>query len=102
MPMAGVAVNDVLTFRCMRQTIHQLVTRYVHIGPVRERQRPGRPHATTSRTDRFITLTHLRQRFVPMTVTVRRYGLSTLMIGNRLRKKKKKIYSVRGVLIKAR
>ena len=43
------------------------MARYVHTGTVRDRQRSGRPQATTTRTDRFIMLTHLSQRFLPAT-----------------------------------
>ena len=51
MLMAGVAVSDVLqAFDCTRD---KLMTRYVHTGTVRERQWPGRPHATTARTAAF-------------------------------------------------
>ena len=49
-------------------------TCYVHNGTVRDCQRPGMPRATTTRTDRFITLTHLLQRFLPATVIARHYG----------------------------
>ena len=48
---------------------------------------PGRPRATTARTGHFITLTHLRQRFWTVTVSVRRYGPSANTIHYRLRKK---------------
>ena len=60
-------------------TLAQLIT-------VCDPQRPGRPRATTATADCFITLTHLRQHFLPATVTARRYGLSGQTIRNRLRK----------------
>ena len=42
MLMAGVAVSDVSqAFGCTRQNSHKLRTGYVHIGTVRDRQRPG-------------------------------------------------------------
>ena len=69
----------------MRKTIHKLIKRYVQTGTVRDRQRPGRPSTTTAGMDSFITLTHLRQRFYPATVTAGRYGLSIQTIRNRLR-----------------
>ena len=88
MVMAVVAVNVVSqAYGCTRQTIHKLMTCHVHTGTVRDRQRPGKPRATTARTDRFINLMHLRQRFLPATVTARRNGLSAQTIGNHLRKK---------------
>ena len=70
MLMAGVAVSVVSqAFGCTRHAIHKLMTRYVHTGQVRDRQRLGRPRATTVRTDRFITLTHVnsfcRRRSLP-------------------------------------
>ena len=78
MLVAGVAVSDVSqAFGCTRQIILKLITRYVHTGTVRDSPRQGRHRATTLRIDRsIITLTHLRQRFVPATVTARRCGLS--------------------------
>ena len=58
-------------------TLAQLIT-------VCDRHRPGRPRAATATADRFITLTHLRQHFLPATITARRYGLSGQTIRNRL------------------
>ena len=55
-------------------------------GIVRDCQRPGRPRATTARKERFITLTHSRQRLMPVTVIARRYGLPAQIIRNCLRK----------------
>lgn len=72
-------------FGCSRQTIQNLLSRYVATGTVRDRQRPGRARATTLRTDRVITLTHLRNRFLPATVTARHYGVHAQTIINRLR-----------------
>lgn len=72
-------------FGCSRQTIQNLQSRYVATGSVHDRQRPGRARATTQRTDRAITLTHLRNRFLPATVTARRYGVHAQTIINRLR-----------------
>ena len=76
MHMAGVAVSDVSqAFGCTRQTIHMLMTRYVHTGTVLDHQRTARPRATTARSDRFITLAYLSRRILPATVVVRRYCL---------------------------
>ena len=64
MLMATVTVKDVShAFGCTRQTIHKLMTRYLHTGTVLDHQRPGRPRATTMRTDCFITLTHMSTLF---------------------------------------
>ena len=43
---------------------------------VADRRRPGRPKFTNPRTDRFITLTHLRRRFQTATSSARQYGIS--------------------------
>ncbi|MES9901740.1 MAG: helix-turn-helix domain-containing protein [Sedimenticola sp.] len=63
-------------FGCCRKTIDRLAGRYQATGAVHDRQRPGRPRVTTARADRYITLTHLRQRRLAATVTARRYGVS--------------------------
>ena len=86
MHTAGMSVNNiVLHFGCSRQTIHNLRTRYATTGEVRDRPRSGRPRATSGRDDRFITVTHLRNRFIPATVTARQLGVLAQMIRNRLR-----------------
>ena len=82
----GARANDVARqFGCSRQTIHNLVTRYAATGSVRDRQRPGRERATSRRDDRAITLAHLRNRFMPATVTARRLWVTAQTIRNRLR-----------------
>ena len=58
-------------FGCHRNTIIQLH----HTGGVTDRRRSGRPRVTNPRTDRFITLTHLRRRFQTATSSARRYGI---------------------------
>ena len=73
-------------FGCCRKTIDRLAARYQQTGAVHDRQRPGRPRVTTARADRFITLTHLRQRQLAATVTARQYGVSGQTIRNRLRR----------------
>ena len=50
-------------FGCHRNTIIRLRQRFQQTGGVADRRRPGRPRVTNPRTDRFITLTHLRRRF---------------------------------------
>ena len=84
MLIAGVAINDISqVFGCTRRTIHKLMARYVHTnGTVRDRQRPCRPCATTTRTDLFYYV----NAFTSTTVSARRYGLSARMILNRLLK----------------
>ena len=48
-------------FSCRRNTIIRLCQRFQQTGGVADRLRPGRPRVTNPRTDRFITLTHLRR-----------------------------------------
>ena len=50
-------------FGCHRNTIIRLRQRFQQTGGVEDRRRPGRPRVTNPRTDRFITLTHLRRTF---------------------------------------
>ena len=49
-------------FGCHRNTIIRLRQRFQQTGGVVDRRRPGRPRVANPRTDRFITLTHLRRR----------------------------------------
>ncbi|WAQ94934.1 TCB2-like protein [Mya arenaria] len=69
-------------FGCCRKTINLLVSRYQQTGAVHDRHL----RVTTARADRFITLTHLRQRQLAATVTARQYGVSGQTIRNRLRR----------------
>ena len=50
-------------FGCHRNTIIRLHQRFQQTGGMPDRRRPGRPRVKNPRTDRFITLTHLRRRF---------------------------------------
>ena len=50
-------------FSCHRNTIIRLRQCFQQTGGVADRRRPGRPRVTNRRTDRFITLTHLRRRY---------------------------------------
>ena len=70
---------------CLK-TIDRRASRYEQTGAVHDRQRHGRPRVTTARADRFITLTHLRQRQLAATVTARQYVVSGQTIRNRLRR----------------
>ena len=63
-------------FGCHRNTIIRLRQRFQQRGGVADRLRPGRPRVTNPRTDRFITLTHLRCRFQTATSSARQYGIS--------------------------
>ena len=66
MLQAGAMLNDVAQhFGCSRQTIHNLSTRFAIPGSVRDRPRSGQRCVTSQLDDRYITLTHLRNRFLP-------------------------------------
>ena len=58
-------------FGCHRNTIIWLRQRFQQTGGVADRRRPGRPRVTNPRTDRSITLTHLRRRFQTATSSAR-------------------------------
>ena len=59
-----------------RNTMIRLRQRFQQRDEVADRRRPGRPRVINSRTDRFITLTHLRRRFQTATSSARQYGIS--------------------------
>ena len=63
-------------FGCHRSTIIQLRQRFQQTGGVADSPRPGTPRVTNPRTDRFITLTHLRCRFQTVTTSARQYRIS--------------------------
>ena len=72
-------------FGCHRNTIIRLRQRFQQTGGVTDRRRPSRPRVTNPRTDRFITLTHLRRRFQTATSSARQYGISKQTVLRRLR-----------------
>jgi transposase len=59
-------------FGCHHSTISRLVARYQQTGTVRDRVRPGRARVTTLRQDRYLLVTHLRDRFLPAATSARR------------------------------
>ena len=71
-------------FGCHRNTIIRLCQRFQQTGDVADRRRPGRPKVTNPRTDRFITLTHLRRRFQTATSSARQHGISKHTVLRRL------------------
>ena len=86
MLQAGAMVNDVAQhFGCSRQTIHNLNTRFAITVSVRDRPRPGQHRVTSQQDDRYITLKHLRNRFLPSTATAQQLGVNAQTIQNRLR-----------------
>ena len=72
-------------FGCHRNTIIRLRQRFQQTGGVADCRIPGRPRVTNPRTDRFITLTHLRRRFQKATSSARQYGISKQTVLRRLR-----------------
>ena len=78
-------------FYCRRNTIIRLRQRFQQTGGVADRRRPCRPRITNPRTDRFITLTHLRRRFQTATSSARQYGISKQTVLRRLRQARQPI-----------
>ena len=74
-----------------RNTIIRLHQRLEQTDGLADRRRPGRPWVTNPRTDRFITLTHLRPRFQAATSSARQYGISKQTVLRRLRQARKSI-----------
>ena len=88
----GVNVSNISRgFGCHRNTIIRLRQRFQQTGGVADRRRPGRPRVTNPRTDRFITLTHLRRRFQTATSSARQYGISKHTVLHRLRQARQPI-----------
>ena len=79
-------------FGCHRNTIIRLRQRFQQTGGVADRRRPDRPKVTNPRTDRFITLTHLRRRFQTATSSARQYGISKQTVLQRLRQARQSIW----------
>ena len=79
------------TFCCHRNTIIRLRQRFQQTGGVADRRRPGRPRVTNPRTDRFITLTHLRRRLQTATSSARQYCISKQTVLRRLRQARQPI-----------
>ena len=78
-------------FGCHRNTIIRMRQRFQQTGWVADRRRPGRPRVTNPRTDRFITLTHLRLRFQTATSSARQYSISKQTVLRRLRQARQSI-----------
>ena len=70
-------------FGCHRNIIIRLRQCFKQTGGVADRRRP---RVIYPRTDRFITLTHLRCHFQTATSSVRQYGISKQTVLRRLRK----------------
>ena len=72
-------------FECHRNTIVRLRQRFKQTCGVAGHRRPGRPRVTNLRTDRFITLTHLRRGFQTATSSAWQLGISKQTVLRRLR-----------------
>ena len=82
----GVNVSNVSrAFGYHRNTIIRLRQHFQQTGGVADRRRPSRPRVTNTRTDRFITLTHLRRRFQTATSSARQNSISKHTVLRRLR-----------------
>ena len=79
-------------FGCHRNTIIRLRKRFQQTGGVADRRRPGRPRVKKPRTDRFITLTHLRRRFQTATSSARQYNISKQTVLRGLRQARQPIW----------
>jgi len=67
---AGRSIRDVARhFRVSPWNIGEIRRRYAQTGSFLDRPRSGRPRVTSRRQDRYIVLTHLRDRFRPATTT---------------------------------
>ena len=53
------------------RTIRRLRERFNTTGETKDRPRSGRPRVTTRGQDRYIVTSHLRDRFLPASVTAR-------------------------------
>ena len=78
-----------------RNTKNRLRQRFQQRVGVADRRRHGRSRVTNSRTDRFITLTHLRRRFQTATSSTRQYGISKQTVLRRLRQARQPIRPLR-------
>ena len=83
--------NASRAFGCHRNTIIRLRQRFQQTGGVADRSRPGRPRVTNPRTDRFITLMHLRRPFQTATSSAKQYGISKQTVLRRLRQARQPI-----------
>jgi len=60
-------------FGCTVRTIHRVWHRFNQTGSTSDRPRSGRLRVTTLREERYIRLSHLRDRFLCATVTARTF-----------------------------
>jgi len=90
-----VSVFDVARqFNCHRNIVLNLRQRYEGSGSVRDQPRTCRPRVTTVRHIRFITLSHLRNRFQTATSTANDMGISRQTVVNRFRHNSQPLYEL--------
>ena len=89
-------------FGCHRNTKIRWRQRFQQTGGVADRRRPGRPRVSNPRTDRFITLMHLRRRFQTATSSARQYGISKQTVWRSLRQARQPIRPYVGQVLTAR
>ena len=83
-------INVARNFNVHLSTITRLRERFRTTGRTEDHPRSGRPRCTTQRQDQYLTLTHLRDRFRPATVTAattrgrRNRRISSQTVRNRL------------------
>ena len=87
----GDNVSNVSRAFCYHRNTIWLHQRFQQTGGVADRRRLGRPRVTNPRTDRFITLTHLRRRFQTATSSARQYGISKQTVLRHLRQARQPI-----------
>ena len=64
--------NVARLMNCNRSTIIDLWNRYQQQGHARDRPRTGRPRVTTANQDRYMRLSHARDRFLSAAETARK------------------------------
>ena len=83
---SDVSVADVTRhMNCNGRTVIKLQQRYNATGHIKDRPRADRPKVTTVRQDRYIKLTHRRQRFKMAKSMAIEYGVSPQSVLRRLR-----------------
>ena len=67
---AGMSIAQVARFfQCSHRTVRLWQRRFANTGSLNDLPRSGRPRVTTREDDRYIVLSHLRNRFLPASRT---------------------------------
>ena len=81
MLVAGVAKREVaMRLNCHTSTISRFLRRYQHTGDVKDMPKSDRPRTTTRRQDVNSRVTHLRDRFTPVSDTARLVVLMSMLL----------------------